>query len=977
MTPGEFVRKWAASTATERAASQTHFNELCALLGEPGPHDDPAALDYYAFEKGAPKSGGGDGFADVWLKDRFGWEYKGKRKDLGAAYKQLLDYHEALGQPPLLVVCDLERFEVHTKWTNTESWVYRFSLLDLNRDAPVAVTTPVGQPVADAPKLTAMQVLKALFEEPGKLRPGRTTTDITEAAARLFKPISDELRKWKDANGEQLVADLRIARFITRMVFCMFATDIGLLPPETFSAILADYQHDATGFRDAIKDLWKSMQSGGRFGAKQVPWFNGELFDDDDVPDEVTASEIMALARLDAMNWADVEPAIFGTLFERLLDPGTRAKLGAHYTSRADIELLVEPVLMAPLRQRWEETREAAIAAMEQAELHGATPETVRDRLREQVAPFLDEIATVQVLDPACGSGNFLYVALALLKALEKEAIAFAELYGVDFPPRVDPGQLHGIEINPYAHEVASIVIWIGYLQWKHRNGWDLLGEKPILRKLHQVELKDALVDDSDPSQPKEATWPEADVIVGNPPFLGGKLLRRGLGGETVDRMFAVYDGRVRRESDLCCYWFEKARAQIAAGKADRAGLLATQGIRGGANQDVLRRIKESGHIFFAVDDREWVLDGAAVHVAMVGFDSGSGRPPTLLQHYDTVEKDPETGKETKRRVRFHRLPVEGINPDLTSQSDLTAVQRLPENAGISFMGDTKVGPFDIDAETARKMLASPNPDGRSSADVVRPWANGLDITRRPRGMWIVDFPPGTSEAQAALYEAPFAFVEQRVKPERLGNNRALYAREWWIHGEGRPGMRAALEPHFRYLATPNLTKYRFFAWLHARVLPDHQLIVFARHDNYFFGALQSHVHEVWALRMGTQLESRPRYTPTTCFETFPLPWPPGTEPEDDPRYLAIADAAKELNELREGWLNPAPVDGLALAPTELAKRTLTNLYNANPTWLQNANRKLDEAVFVAYGWPSGLSDQEILGRLLALNLERSAAAHQ
>jgi hypothetical protein len=216
MTPGEFVRKWAASGRTERAASQEHFIDLCRLLGEKTPNEADPSGDFYAFEKGAPKSGGGDGFADVWLKDHFGWEYKGKRKDLGAAYKQLLDYHEALGQPPLLVVCDLERFEVHTKWTNTESWVYRFSLLDLNRDAPVPVTTPVGQPVADAPKLAAMRVLRALFEDPNLLKPGRSTTDITEHAARLFKPISDELRKWKDANGKQLVDDLRIARFITR-----------------------------------------------------------------------------------------------------------------------------------------------------------------------------------------------------------------------------------------------------------------------------------------------------------------------------------------------------------------------------------------------------------------------------------------------------------------------------------------------------------------------------------------------------------------------------------------------------------------------------------------------------------------------------------------------------------------------------------------------------------------------------------------
>lgn len=783
---------------------------------------------------------------------------------------------------------------------------------------------------------------------------GRTTSDITEEAARLFRPIADELRKWKDPSGEQLVDDMRIARFFTRMLFCMFATDIGLLPAETFSAILREYQHDAPGFREAIRDFWKNMQAGGRFGAKIVPHFNGELFEDDDVPEEVTGQEIRALAKLDAMNWADVEPAIFGTLFERLLDSKSRAKLGAHYTSREDIELLVEPVLMAPLRRKWTEVREAAAAAMEQAELHGATPETVRERLREKVAPFLDEVASIQVLDPACGSGNFLYVSLALLKALEKEAIAFAELYGVDFTPRVHPGQLHGIEINPYAHEVASIVIWIGYLQWKHRNGLDLQAEKPILQKLRQVELKDALVDASDPAHPREAQWPEADVIVGNPPFLGGKRLRTELGNDYVETMFGVFDGRVRRESDLCCYWFEKARAQIVGGKLKRVGLLATQAIRRGASRDVLERIRSQGAIFFAESDRPWTLDGAAVRIAMVGFDGGSEQ----LRHLD--------GR-----------PVEGINADLTHQVDVTAAPRLEENAGISFMGDTKVGPFEVSAETARGMLNSPNPDGRSNADVVRPWINGLDVTHRARNLWIIDFPPGTGETEAALYEEPFEYITRLVRPFRAtAKSGDATGVKWWIHQRPRPEMRSAIAPLWRFLVTVSVSKYRLFRWYGASVLPDHKLFVFARDDDYFFGVLQSRIHEVWSLANKSvhgdgSDGGRPVYNNTTCFETFPLPWPPGTEPEDDPRYLAIAEAAKKLNELREGWLNPAPVDGLPLAESELKKRTLTNLYNARPTWLQNAHRALDEAVFAAYGWPPDLGEQEILGRLLALNVAK------
>ena len=352
-------------------------------------------------------------------------------------------------------------------------------------------------------------------------------------------------------------------------------------------------------------------------------------------------------------------------------------------------------------------------------------------------------------------------------------------------------------------------------------------------------------------------------------------------------------------------------------------------------------------------------------------------RPPVLLQHYDTLETDPKTGKPKRRRIQYHRLSVEGINADLTGQLDLTKAQRLPENEGICFMGDTKVGLFDISERTARNMLASPNPDGALNSDVVRPWVNGIDLTGRSRGMWIVDFPPGTSQATAMRYEEPYSYVVREVRPKRILNNRGLYAEKWWIHGEPRPGMRQAIAAHRRYLGTPGVSKHRIFVWLTPDVLPDHALMAFARDDDYFFGVLQSRPHELWALEQGTQLESRPRYTPTTTFETFPLPWPPGTEPSADFRYLAIAEAAKELNAYREGWLNPPPINTLPLGEAELKKRTLTNLYNEPTATLQALSRKLDEAVFAAYGWPEApdaLSDQEILARLLALNLQRAGA---
>ncbi len=298
---------------------------------------------------------------------------------------------------------------------------------------------------------------------------------------------------------------------------------------------------------------------------------------------------------------------------------------------------------------------------------------------------------------------------------------------------------------------------------------------------------------------------------------------------------------------------------------------------------------------------------------------------------------------------------------------------KLGENRGIAFQGDIKQGPFEIDHTRALTMLAAPNPDGRSNGDVIRPWVNGDDIAGRPRSMWIVDFPPGTSLVEAELYEAPFEHVAELVRPFREEARSTAKARElWWIHAAPRPNMRQALAGLGRFIVTPRVSKHRLFCWIEPPTLPDSATVAFAREDDYFFGILHSRAHELWALAQGTQLEDRPRYTHTTSFQTFPLPWPPGEEPADSPLVRGIAEAARRLNELREGWLNP---EGPLISESELRRRTLTNLYNERPAWLDTAHRQLDEAVFNAYGWPPDLSDEETLARLLALNQERASKA--
>jgi len=921
MTPQEFVAKWRASTLKESSASQEHFIDLCRMLG----HETPAQADcegtWFTFERGADKSTGGQGWADVWKKGFFAWEYKGKHKDLDAAYAQLLRYCDALLNPPLLVVSDMETIVVHTNFNNVVKHEIRIGFDDL--------TTEAGQ-----------AVLRAVFTDPDKLRSDETPEGVTKKAAADFAKLAESLRD-RGVDSEEA------AHFLIRVLFCLFAEDIKLLPDKLFSRLVATTREDPAAFGRQLKALFGHMAKGGDFGLDHIPHFNGGLFDDDTVLD-LSREDLRILHRVSQLDWSSIEPSILGTLFERGLDPSKRSQIGAHYTSREDILLIVEPVLMRPLRRRWDEVRsevEKVAAEWRAAPSAGGKKAKLRNQLQKLLHGFADEIADTKVLDPACGSGNFLYVALRELLDLEKEAIALGMSLGFPYSiPTCDPRQLFGIEITEYAHELAQATVWIGYIQWLHENGFGWPAE-PLLKKLGNIEHKDAILTLDADGNPVEPEWPEAMVVIGNPPFLGGNRVRQELGDEYIDALFRLYDGRVPAFADLCCYWFEKARAQIAAGGASRVGLLATQAIRGGANRSVLERIKVTGDIFWAQSDRDWVLDGAAVHVSMVGFDDGS---------------------EARRGLNGQVVQV--INSDLTSMLDLTACTVLPENLHISYQGPSPKGPFDIAWTTAAAMLgAAGNPNGRPNSDVVRRVRSAIDITRGSREMWTVDFAMMPID-EASQYEAPFEYAKEHVYPIRSKNRRPAYAEKWWQYAEPRPGMRTALQEVRRFIATPCHSKFRVFVWVSPSVICNQACIVFARDDDYFFGVLHSKIHELWALQQGTQLEDRPRYTPTTCFETFPFPWPPGKEPVDDPRVQAIAAAAKDLVEKRDRWLNPE-----GASEVDLKKRTLTNLYNQRPTWLDLAHKKLDEAVLDAYAWPHDLTDDQMLERLLALNLQRAA----
>ena len=954
MTPQAFIAKWRSVDLKERTASQSHFLDLCRLLDIPDPVTADPKGAWFTFEKGASKTTGGEGWADVWRRDCFAWEYKGRNKDLDRAFAQLQQYAIALDNPPLLIVSDMDRIRIHTNWTNTVQKVHTILLEDLtdaaNRD-----------------------LLRHAFLDPERLKPTKTRQLLTEEAAQRFAGLAQRLR----ARGHD---PERVAHFVNRLVFCMFAEDVGLLPDKLFDRMIKAARPKPETFETHAKTLFAAMKSGGLVGFEPVEWFNGGLFDSDDTL-PLTWEDMDDLIRATALDWSDIDPSILGTLFERGLDPDKRSQLGAHYTDRDKIMQIVRPVIVEPLLAEW-----AAVKAQMEAELAreaGAASAAVRTKARNEAqrlrSAFMERLVAFRVLDPACGSGNFLYLALLELKNIEHrvnlecEAMGFARAF-----PRIGPESVLGIELNPYAAELARVSVWIGEIQWMRRNGFEA-AKNPILRTLDTIECRDAVL----APDGGRAEWPRADVVVGNPPFLGASRMLGELGEAYTASLRSAWGDIVPGFADLVCFWFAKAWQQMQAGNLARAGLVSTNSIRGGANREVLKPIVEGGRIFAAWADEAWTVDGAAVRVSLIGFDTLHDGPSRLDGREVTAVFADLTGN------------IEGV--------DLTKASQLQENTGQAFLGTKKGGPFDLTSDQAREMLTAPtNPNGRRNADVLHRRFTGTDLARRPEDRWIIDFGHGVSAATAMLFEAPFSYIVKHVKPIRDQNRREARRLNYWLHSETAPGLRKRIANLNRFIGTPRVSKYRLFSWLNPTASIDDGAIAIARDDDTTFGILHSRFHELWSLRMGTFLGvgNDPRYTPSTTFETFPFP--EGLTPNiaaaayaADPRAQKIAAAAARLNTLRENWLNPTdlvkrvpevvpgypdrilPVSDAA--EKELKKRTLTNLYNARPAWLDHAHKALDEAVAGAYGWGDDwragkLTEDEILSRLFHLNQSRAKA---
>lgn len=939
MTPQEFIDKW-KSGGDERRDAQPFFEDLCRLVGHPTPREADPEHTWFTYEYGATKTSGGEGWADVWKKGFFGWEAKGTHKNLDRAYEQLKMYTDALENPPLLVVSDLHTIIVRTNFTNAPVREFRFTIDELAN-------------------YETQQILQAVFKNPEALRPGTTRTAITTDAAEKFTALAQTLRARDHA--PQVVA-----HFLDRLLFAMFAEDIGLLPSQLFTKLVRASQGKPDLFETRCRALFAAMAKGGDFALETVEWFNGGLFDDDTVL-RLDADDLKLLLAACELDWSSIEPSIFGTLFERGLDPGKRSQLGAHYTDPGTIMKIVQPVVIDPWLREWEAEK------VELAKALGNAKTKVSKTAQKRFNAFLERLRAFTVLDPACGSGNFLYLALRHLKDMEKRVLVEGEALGLGRQfPGVGPQAVKGIELNAYAAELARVTIWIGEIQWMIQNGYGAR-RNPILQPLNQIENRDAVLN----ADGTEAAWPVADAIIGNPPFLGGYLKRGELGSQYFESLSRVYSSRVPDGADLVCYWFAKAGELLTKNLCQRVGLVGTNSIRQPTNRKVIEHVLMQGRIFSAWSDEEWINEGAAVRVSIICLDmSMKDKQPAMLDG----------------------LPVQCIYADLrasvdTNSVDLTRAKKLSVNDGVSYFGLALAGKFTIEEATAEQWLKLPNAAGAPNSDVLRPLWNGQDLTGRWNGRWVIDFGADRSEREAAIYEAPFAYVLENVKPVRITNRRTARARLWWKHGEARPAMRRKLASISRYIATSEKSKHRFFVWLPVRVAPDNRLIVFTRDDDTFFGVLSSQIHVAWALAVGSTLEDRPAYATTSCFEKFPFP--EGLTPNilakdyaNDPRAQRIADAARALVEARDRWLNPPEwtervpevvpgyPDRIIPKPeneADLKKRTLTNLYNARPAWLNDLHRDLDAAVAVAYNWDWPLSEDEILRRLFELNQARAA----
>ncbi|MBM2321022.1 MULTISPECIES: class I SAM-dependent DNA methyltransferase [Marivita] len=858
-------------------------------------------------------------------------------------------------------------------------------------------------------------LLRTIWNEPFSLDPALRAAEVTRDIAGHLA----ELGKSFEGQGHDSEA---VARFLMRCLFSMFAEDVELIPKKSFEKKLEELRGKVEQAAPTLKSLWETMNTGGFSPVLSTVLmrFNGGLFKEADaLPLNADQLELLILAA--KCDWKQVEPAIFGTLLERALDKRQRHKLGAHYTPRKYVERLVVPTVIEPLREDWRDVQ----AAVQLLASQGKDKEA-----REQIGKFHARLCQITILDPACGSGNFLYVSLEMMKRLEGEVLKLYEEFGGQESLRigidvfggstVDPHQFLGIELNPWAANVAELVLWIGYLQWHYRTHGTAAPSEPVLRDFKNIRNADAVLEWSDRTprvdadgnpvtrwdgvttlrhpvtgeevpdpaarvqvfdyaKPKPTQWPRAEFIVGNPPFIGNKRLRDNLGDGYVEALWKAYP-KMPQSADLVMFWWEKAALAARAhdakkGKGTRRfGLITTNSLRQTFNRRVLEPHlndpKKPLSLLFAIPDHPWVdtLYGAAVRIAMTVGTAGSRAGRLLTIATESKEKSEADG----RQVRFDHQ-IGKVLPNLQIGPDLVGSQPLHATAGLALRGVTLVGQgFIVSKERAKGLSASVS---KTDQLRFRHFFNGKDVIGRPREIRVIDFFGLTEKEAKTTFPEAYQHLFDTVRPERLANNRKSYSENWWIFAEPRSDWRACAEGLSRFIATPMTAKHRFFVFLDQKVLPDQGLIPVGLEGSEFLAVLSSRCHLAWCLAQGGTLEDRPRYNNSRCFDPFPFP-----ELTDDQR-ARLRTLGEELDAHRKRQQEAHP------------KLTLTQMYNvleklrAGVTIdgkdreiydqgligiLKDLHDQIDTAVAEAYGWPVDLSDEDILFRLVALNKERA-----
>ena len=961
-----FIDKWRASGASERANAQLFLAELCDVLGvdRPDPATGNPERDRYVFEKvikAVDDSGAQSvGFADLYragcfvLEAKQGSEVGTKRRGsarrrhaewhiaMRGAFGQALGYARALDEPPpFILTCDVGHcFELYASFDSN------------------AVYRPYPSPLLNRIMLDRLgdhvDVLRSIWDDPFSLDPARVATAVTmEVASRLATLAATLERAGHDPEV--------VAKFLMRCIFTMFAEDVGLLPEPIFTQGLQRWLEHPETFKEAVEGLWRAMNAGETFGVLgRLLRFNGGLFLDSEAL-TLGRNELGLLHEAAKCDWRDVEPAIFGTLLERALNREERAKLGAHFTPRSYVERLVHHTIEVPLREEWDGV---------QAEVSRLVDRGSVDKAEGVARAFHQSLCETRVLDPACGSGNFLYVALDLFMRLEgevRELLAGLKQGQLDLGGReVTPEQFRGLEVKPWAKEIADLVLWIGYLQHRTRVSEARANlPEPVLNDYGNVECRDALVAPSHGAA-REASWPDAAFVVGNPPFIGNKRMRAALGDEYVDTLRAL-DADVPNSADFVMHWWQRAARLVATDRCIRFGLITTSSVTQGYNRAVLaKHIAESGlRLAFAIPDHPWVdADGSAdVRIAMTVADKSVADADGELW---TVEQERAPGGQAELQFRVERG---AIHPDLTLDVNTGDLRTLRANDGLSFMGVTLCGQgFVVPQGDYVATIESPH---------LKPYIIGRDINGRTEVKHVIDF-YGLS-AKSARAEAPELYqrVLAEVKPERDQQRRKAYRDKWWIFAEARQSMRAALEGLPRFIATCRTSTHRVFTFVPAGTLVESTVVAIALDDAFSLGVLSSRLHVTWATRVGTRLGvgNDPRYNNTRCFLTFPFPTCDATVRN------RIEEAAEALDrhrvrqlELRSDLTITMLYNVLSAVRVgaELTETERKVYDDGLVELLRELHDELDAAVADAYGVAVDIEEREILHHLAALNAERA-----